>query len=272
MTITPSDLLEIERKARAYQAEEAANPDAKTCQRPTPELVLRLVEEVMQLDEALKNMTTRRNIAAECRDASYQYGLDVLSDLVKVKAERDALRVVALDAANDKNIAIIERDELKKSAIVAAQLIQDRSKEHADAVDRAETAEKERDDLRALNKVACERLHIMSAEHAKERDELRAKADALEAEATELSLENNGLRAKVAELEAIVAKLPRTADGMCAIGLKELVYPIKHSNENWNLVSVRVRIGAIGHCWGPMEVCLEDCYSTRAAAEAAKGK
>lgn len=46
--LTPEDLNEIERKARAYQAEEAANPEAKTCHRPTPELVLRLVEEVRE--------------------------------------------------------------------------------------------------------------------------------------------------------------------------------------------------------------------------------
>lgn len=96
MTITPTDLLEIERKARAYQAEEAANPDSKTCQRPTPELVLRLVEEV------------RKQTAS--RDTQYL-------ERCKAEKERDELRakVAELEAIVDRLIQIPKKYDNMRS-------------------------------------------------------------------------------------------------------------------------------------------------------------
>lgn len=91
----------------------------------------------------------------------------------------------------------------------------------------------------------------VGADYARQRDGLPTYAE---------------LEEKVAELQAIVDKLPRTADGVPVVpGM------VLHYRRGWQVLGAMVGEYADRegdwHC-----VAIDDCYSTRQAAEAAKGK
>lgn len=112
MTITPTDLTEIERKARAYQAEEAANPEAKTCHRPTPELVLRLIEHINYIDsQCLRNAKRAEEAWAE-RD-------ELRAKVAELEAEnarlRDQMQQMVVDS-------YVYRDRVRELEAIVALL------------------------------------------------------------------------------------------------------------------------------------------------------
>lgn len=113
--LTPEYLTEIERKARACQAEEAANPDAKTCQRPTPELVLRLVEDTREnkrhWDAAISLCVKKAKEKAEMED-DYEDQLKTMTkdmDSWKKSAETACKNADELRAKVAELQAIVDR-------------------------------------------------------------------------------------------------------------------------------------------------------------------
>lgn len=136
--LTTTDLLEIERKARAYQAEEAANPEAKTCHRPTPELVLRLVEEVRESD---RRSQEQLDFVSQIKEGKYEdarkAGIELASELTK---ERDDLRakVAHLDSERIHCANVLEYTggllEKEKARVRELQAIVDRLPKTADGV------------------------------------------------------------------------------------------------------------------------------------------
>lgn len=82
----------------------------------------------------------------------------------------------------------------------------------------------------------------------------RTAKDALDAELTRL-------RALIERQAAIIDRLPKTADGVAVVpGMTLYLMPDKEGATNYDMMELKVE-AASDYCW----------YSTRSAAEAAKG-